>query len=101
MAEGVRRFPAGTVVRYCPVDGCPWTSAPRNVDAVVEVQLLPLSLEGPLHQYPRTLVDAAVRDVLFKEVEEVEREVRDHLESHDVVDFVRTIQRLREDLEAG
>lgn len=98
MVEGVRKLKVGTVVHYCPVDDCDWTSRPRTVDATVTLDLASATRSLPL--LPGSLLDEAVRRQLLREADEVEAELREHLGSHDVVDFLRTIRRLRDDLEA-
>jgi hypothetical protein len=75
----------------CPVDGCEWTMDP---DAGA----------GPVQYTVRTdlpwneAVSAAVAEVALRRAAEVERLVREHAESHDVLDYLRTIRRLEQDL---
>lgn len=74
----------------CPVDGCDW-------------QLDPAAETGPV-QYVMPVnptsedVFAAVQQVADKRAAKTEAAVREHAVSHDVLDFLRTIMRLQQDL---
>lgn len=78
---------AGTYV-LCEVDGCDWR---LNTDQQGEARWVFL---GPT----REDFDDAARRYTLTHAAKVERLLREHLESHDVVDFMRTIKRLETDL---
>lgn len=67
----------------CPVDGCEW-QLERTEPA-----------QPPLLPLPGSLVTQA----LLAEAARLEQTLRVHLESHDVVDFVRTINRLTQQVD--
>lgn len=80
-----------TEIYECPVDGCEW--ALRHDD-----------MPGPGPYRVRT--DAPIDQALNEAINEsasanarwVDGKLRAHFESHDVLDWVRTVQRLNQDL---
>jgi hypothetical protein len=69
----------------CPVDGCEW----RLSMAEVELRTMVTGF---------TLDRETMEIVARKQAETTEGVIRQHAESHDVLDYLRTIQRLRTDL---
>lgn len=78
---------AGTYL-VCDVDGCDWR---LNTDQPGGARWV---FCGPT----RADFEDAVRRYTLAHAEEVERTLRGHLEQHDVVDFMRTIKRLKTEL---
>lgn len=78
---------AGTYL-VCDVDGCDWR---LNTDQ-------PGGARWVFYGPTREDFDDAVHRYTLVHAEEVERTLREHLESHDVVDFMRTIKRLKTEL---
>lgn len=70
-------------LQLCPVEGCEWT-------------FNPLVLPAPRFLLADT--GELVSQTTDEEAEVTKKTVRDHLESHDVFDFWRTIQDLRQEL---
>lgn len=76
-----------TALYLCPVDGCAW-----QLD---ELSLPPTRIAiGPD-------LDAALTANAKASTQAMEATLREHMETHDVVDFLRTIQRLNQDLAQG
>lgn len=75
----------------CPVDGCDWQldlpDMPSRMESVREAARVTASL------------DDAVRKHVLTSAQATEEVIREHLETHDVIDFVRTIHRLRQQAE--
>ena len=69
----------------CPVDGCDW----RLSMAEVELRTAPTSF---------TVDTRSLEIVARKQAETIEGIIRQHAESHDVLDYLRTVQRLKMDL---
>jgi hypothetical protein len=57
-----------------------------------ERYLLPAGMSG------QEAINAAVNEVALRRARETEAVIREHLESHDVLDWVRTVQRLQMEL---
>lgn len=72
----------------CPVEGCDWKFKAEPVERERYV------IEDPTSKG----VADAVADASRRRAAEIDQELRAHLESHDVLDFVRTIARLKQDL---
>jgi hypothetical protein len=87
---GMTVDPGVRVVMQCVVDGCPW-----ELDMAIRrgPNGLPYVPPGDYRSIDE-LVTASVR----AHVEWEEREVGAHLRSHDLLDFVRTIASLRNEL---
>lgn len=78
----------------CPVDGCP---QPHFEDVWRAVNTPgPITVPAPAHGAPgRDAVTAAITAAAVARGRAIENILRAHLETHDVLDFVRTIHRLR------
>ncbi len=78
-------------VYTCPVDDCPW-----------EYDRATVQRRAPTQGAPRTYTSAREAIAAWaRAINAVDDAVaREHLESHDVIDFVRTIARLRDQLAA-
>lgn len=72
----------------CPVDGCEWL---LNTDQSggLRIKIDDLSPGG---------INAGISASAMERGREIERVLREHLESHDVLDFLRTIRRLSNDI---
>lgn len=92
----------GAAVYACPLSDCLWTLSyplitpfPLAVDQrVVGTALTP----GPYQETARAHVETAINRLSRERSEAIEREVRAHLESHDVLDFVQAIRLLENEL---
>lgn len=71
----------------CPVDGCAWKLSMDQSFGRIAID--DLSPEG---------ITAGISRHAMERARETERVLREHLESHDVLDFLRTIKRLENDL---
>lgn len=69
----------------CPVDGCDWRLRESDVEF------------GPQRGAGPTLEDA-INAMAAGRAKAIDDHLRAHLESHDVLDFVRTIRRLEQEL---
>lgn len=72
----------------CVVNGCTWRYTLPSVN----------------YNAPLVMSSLALHAVLVAEANQAEADLREHLESHDVVDFARTIRQLRsrvDELERG
>lgn len=72
----------------CPVDDCEWK---LNTDQSggFRIQIKTPTPEG---------INEGISVAAMERGKEIERVLREHLESHDVLDFLRTIHRLNNDL---
>lgn len=73
----------------CPVDGCGWKLGMDQPASHRRYFFKDLTPQG---------VSEGISAAATASAKETERVLRDHLESHDVLDFVRTIHRLNNDL---
>jgi hypothetical protein len=80
----------GRSLLTCPVDGCEWELDHGIMDK-------PGRYVMPINPTPED-VTASINAAATKRAELVEASVREHAESHDVLDFLRTINRLQQDL---
>ncbi len=94
-------LPAGTSVILCPLDGCDWklVEPPRTAMSLAD------AAEALRHADPTALtidemVSSAVANRLLAEARGRERLLTEHFESHDLLDFLRTIHTLRTQLDA-
>lgn len=83
---GRHKLEAGTSIYHCPVDGCGWTHIVPPLDPRINGN----TLAGAFG--PGVMAQVAAN----QRAEKIERALRDHLKSHDVLDYVRTIQRLKD-----
>lgn len=96
------RVPFGTGVYACPLPECLWTLSDR-VRADVSLRVDPQTaatamVPGPYQVAARARVEEAITRVSLESGEALEREIRAHLESHDVLDFLRAIRLLENQL---
>jgi len=70
----------------CPVDGCDW----RMLESEIQ-------FEGADRGFGPTLEDA-INAMARERANALERHIRAHLATHDVIAYVRTIRRLEQDL---
>lgn len=82
-----RRLTAGVEMFVCPVIGCDWRKTVAEVE--LAVAHVPIRGRGP------TLNDA-IGEALVARAKATDAILREHLESHDVIDFVRTIRDLEQ-----
>lgn len=91
----------------CPVDGCDWTYQMKDLPPPVPLVFpYPLAaaavcgqaMNAAAAEEQRKMVSAAIGASAQKHSALVEGALREHLESHDVQDFVRTIDQLKCDL---
>lgn len=73
----------------CPVDGCDWKLNQDQSSKAERYEVRDLTPEG---------INEGISKVANARAKEMEAVLRDHLDSHDVLDFLRTIQRLNQDL---
>lgn len=78
------------ILQLCPVDGCDWEFDP--------LLLPPPRIELPADTRLADVLDTAITASAVESARATEKILRDHLETHDVVDFVRTIHRLQQEL---
>jgi hypothetical protein len=71
-------LPAGTTLYHCPL--CEWTRA-----------------DFPIHAELWT--EQSALEVMKHRADAIERDVKDHLSSHSLLDWAREVQRLREMVE--
>lgn len=76
----------------CPVDGCDW--ALKHEDMPSSVGWIPTFEDGATLATINEAINAGVR----RNSEAIDGKLRAHFESHDVLDWVRTVQRLNQDL---
>lgn len=70
----------------CPLNGCTWRLSMAEVELTTRVTAWTL--------------DARTMEIIArKQAETTEGILREHAESHDVLDYLRTIQRLKTDLD--
>lgn len=94
------RLGFGTAIYSCPLPECLWTLreemtahvAFRIDQATVATAMIP----GPYQDVARGRVEAAISQASLEQAETLENEIRVHLESHDVLDFVRAIRLLEQ-----
>lgn len=81
-----------TYVRYdCPVDGCGWHHDGDWAN-------MPPRLLVRQELSPGETLDLVLTQAAREAAAAVDAVLREHLESHDVVDWLRTVQRLRMEL---
>jgi hypothetical protein len=92
--------PFGTGIYPCPLPECVWTLSDRvlaDVSLRVDPQTAATAMApGPYREAARARVEEAITRVSLESGEALEREVRAHLESHDVLDFLRAIRLLEQ-----
>lgn len=76
----------------CPLDGCPWILDPSALPAPV------LRFNAPVTDGLNEALEGAVHAMAVQEVAAIDGALRDHLADHDNLDFLRTINRLQQDL---
>lgn len=94
--------PSTATVYACLLPECAWTmgepvvadAATRVSPEVTATALVP----GPNQATARAFVETAINRILFERFGALEKELRTHLESHDVLDFVRAIRSLEQQL---
>jgi hypothetical protein len=92
----------GITVYACPLPECLWTMREQvTADVALRVDRATVAtamVPGPHQNAARALVDAAISQASRERGEALEREVRAHLETHDVLDFLRAIRLLEQQL---
>lgn len=78
----------------CPVDHCPQPHAADVRDALNSPPVLRIRAGVPLDR----ALDEGIRAQVLEQSGQVERILREHLESHNVFEFVDTIRRLEKEL---
>jgi hypothetical protein len=76
----------------CPLDGCGWTLDLATVPPSTGMSVMPVGAS------PEDQLSVALKDAAVNLAKAVEAALRAHFDTHDVVDFLRTIQRLRDEL---
>jgi hypothetical protein len=96
------RLPVGTAIYACPLPECLWSlseSLVADVEFRVNPEVVARSMtSGPYQEAAWKNVEVAINQVAFERAEALEKEIRAHLESHDVLDFVRAIRSLEQQL---
>jgi hypothetical protein len=77
------QLPAGTTVYQCPLSACEWTYTQ-----------IPLSVEQLAASMGEPVFLAALREIM-----PTENAIRDHLETHTLVEWVQEVQRLHDKAE--
>lgn len=95
-------LPIGTAMIFCPLPECPWTmleSLVADMEFHVGSETIAAAMTpGPHQKTARIYVDAAINQVSLERCMTMERDIRAHLESHDVLDFLRAIRSLEQQL---
>jgi hypothetical protein len=76
--------PSGTYV-VCPLEGCEWKLRTDETRTSFRIDIT----NG---------VDAGIQDLVRREAQAREHAIREHLDDHDPLDFLRTIAALRQRL---
>lgn len=100
--DDLPQLPAGTSVILCPLDDCDWmlVEPPPTSMSVAEV-IEVLGHADPSACTVDEAVTSAVANKLMAETRHRERVLTEHFESHDLLDFLRTIHALRKLLDGA
>lgn len=92
-------LPPGTSVILCPIEGCDWklVEPPRTNLTLADVAKV-LSRADPTVLTIDEMVSSAVGNHLMAEARSSEQLLTEHFQSHDLLDFLRTIHALRTQL---